>query len=474
MTGTYEVFGKLALVHGISQPPADAKKSQGISLAIEGDRIADIGPTAEMRRRHKFAGSIGSETAILCPGFVDAHMHSFQIATRGLTGGSSLLEWLKRYIWKWEGSMTREQARACANLAYLEMLQSGTTSFVDYTSVRFADEAFGAARDIGLRGTIGKTMMDRNSPPDLEEDTDASLRETESLIRKWHGSEGGRLRACITPRFSLTSTDALLDGCRGLLERYGRSGVIFTTHAHESRAELAAEKKSSGMGAVRRLGRAGLLGRRSLLAHCVWLTPSDIGLLARSGTNAALCPGSNMMLASGVAPFARMSKAGIAMGLGSDMGAYYSLSMFDQMRLCALMQKVSTLDASAIGHGQVLRMASEGGAKAAGLGLVPTRVPTRSGAPGKVESIGAGTLSIGAKADIVVLDGKGTGFVPENDIPAQIVYSGSPASVVTVICDGRVLMRDGEVLSADSGRIRERASEILLFSAVSKRSRARK
>jgi len=116
----YEVFGGLAVL------PEGVKRD--ISLAVENDRIFDVGPTKELRKRHKFDDSIGSSASILCPGFVDSHMHSFQIATRGLASDKSLLDWLKRYIWKWEGEMGKEQAKACAELAYLEMLKSGVTT----------------------------------------------------------------------------------------------------------------------------------------------------------------------------------------------------------------------------------------------------------------------------------------------------------------------------------------------------------
>jgi 5-methylthioadenosine/S-adenosylhomocysteine deaminase len=362
---------------------------------------------------------------------VDAHMHSFQIATRGLTSDKGLLDWLKKYIWRWEGEMIAGDARACAELAYLELLRSGVTAFADYTSVRHTSEAFSAARRFGLRGNIGKTLMDRASPPELQEDTDKALRDTESLIRKWHMKEGGRLRYNITPRFGITCTDGLLRGCGRLAGKYG---TLFTTHANESMFEVQKDRKNYGKSSVAHLHELGLLGPKALLVHCVWLDAKDWGILRRTGTKVAHCPGSNMMLASGCAEVGRMLKAGITVGLGSDMGAYYSLSLFDQMRLSVLMRKAASLDPVAFDHNRAFSLATKGGAECLGL-----------------ES---GALARGMKADVTVLSG---GFHPPNDIVSQIVYCGSPADVESVVCDGKVLMRDGKVLVVNEEKVLARA-----------------
>lgn len=421
-----EIFGGSAIL------PYGIRK--GVSLAVEKNVILDVGPTEKMRKKYKFSDSIGSESAVICPGFVDTHMHSFQIATRGLTSDKSLLDWLKRYIWKWEGMMDAKDARACAELAYLELIRSGVTSFVDYTSVRHTEEAFKAAKKSGLRANIGKTLMDRASPPELQESTDKALRDTESLIRKWHMKENGRLRYNITPRFGITCTDELLEGCRELSSRYG---TLFTTHANESRFEVEADRKNYGSSSIRHFHKLGLLGKRTLLAHCVWLDDGELGLLRDSKTKVAHCPGSNMMLASGCAQVGRMLKDNITVGLGSDMGAYYNLSMFDQMRLSVLLQKVTRLDPVAFDHQKAFALATKGGADAL--------------------SLDAGALEKGKRADVALLSGKRMAFSPRNDLIAQIVYCASPADVESVVCDGRILMRDGKVLVFNEKKVLEQA-----------------
>ncbi len=432
MKGLLEVFGGWAIT------PQGIRKN--ISMAVENDKIVDMGKTEELRKKYKFSKTVGSKRMIISPGFVDAHLHSYQIATKGLTSDKSLLDWLKKYIWKWEGSITRETARACARLAYLQLLRSGVTTFVDYTSVKHVDEPFRAAKEFGLRGNIGKTLMDRNSPKELQETTDEALKDTERLIRKYHGTENNRLRYMITPRFGITCTDELLRECKKLSGKYK---VMVTTHAHENKDEIKADKENYGTTAVKHFSRLGLLGPNLLLVHCVWLTPEEMNLIAKTRTKVVHCPGSNMMLASGVADIPAMLKKKITIALGSDMAAYYNMSIFDQMRLACLLQKVKTGNPLALRYYDAFRFATSGGAGAVGLGRE------------------TGSLVPGKKADIVLLTTDHPAFVPLNDVLGQVVYSDFPSAVDTVICDGKILKENGKVVVADEPEILGKANEVL-------------
>jgi len=428
----YEIFGAYAITKkGVEKD---------ISLAIQNDRIIDIGPSKEIRGKYRFSDSIGERSMIISPSFIDAHMHSFQVATKGLTSDKSLLDWLKKYIWRWEGSLTPKTARACARLSYLELLKSGVTTFVDYTSVHHTDQAFLAAQEFGMRGNIGKTLMDRNSPLELQETTDEAVKDTERLIRRFHCSEKGRLRYMIIPRFGITCTDELLTECKTLSKKHD---AMITTHAHESRFEVATDKKNYKASAIRHFHKLGLLGANLLLAHCVWLDKNEMDLLAKTKTGVAHCPGSNMMLASGIADTPKMLGRGLNIGLGSDMGAYYNLSMFDQMRLSVMIQKTKSLDPNALTHKQAFDFATSGGAKAVGLGRQ------------------TGVLEIGKKADIILIRTKNVAFSPMNDIIAQLVYSASPSCVDTVICDGKVLMKDKVIMVANEEEIIADSKEVL-------------
>lgn len=425
----YEVFGGWAIT------PQGIKKD--ISLAIEKDRIADMGNTKDMRKKYKFSKSVGSKKMIISPSFVDAHMHSSQIATKGLTSDKSLLDWLKKYIWKWEGSLTKEAARVCAQLAYLQLIRSGVTTFVDYTSVKHVDETFKVAKEFGMRGNIGKTLMDRNSPKELQESTDQALKDTERLIRKYHNT--ANLRYFITPRFGISCTDELLKECKKLSRKYK---VMITTHAHENKHEVKTDKKNYGVSAIKHFNKLGLLGPDLLLVHCVWLTPEEMNLLAKTRTKVVHCPGSNAMLASGIADIPAMIKKNITVSLGSDMAAYYNMSIFDQMRLACLLQKVKTGNPLALRYWDAFKFATIGGAKAVGL------KETGSLAPGK-------------KADITLITTDNPAFVPLNSVLGQLVYSDFPSAVDTVICNGKILKKNGKVIVADEAKILKKASDML-------------
>lgn len=431
MKRMYEVWGRWIVT------PSGVKENW--SLAVEGGRIVDIGKRREIRKKYKFSDSLGGEDRLVCPGFVDTHMHSYQVATKGLTPDMTLLEWLKKYIWRWEGALTKERARACAEVTYLQMIRSGTTSFSDFTAVHHVEEAFRVAERFGLRGMIGKTLMDRNSPPEQVEDTDFALRESEKLLRKWNGKAGGRLRYALTPRFALTCTDELLSGAGEMANKYG---VFFRTHTDENTLERKGDMKLYGEGSVRHFEKLGILNERTLLAHCIWCTEKELRLLKKRKVKVAHCPGSNMFLASGVADVPKMLRMGITVGLGTDVAAYYNFSMMEQMRLACLLQKVHRRDPHAMEHTQAFAMGTWMGAQALGMDYT-------------------GKLARGMKADILLLSTNHLAFSPMNDPISQIVYSAFPSAVDTTICDGKVLMRERKVLVANSHLIVKKAREVL-------------
>ncbi|MFH1785351.1 MAG: amidohydrolase family protein [Candidatus Micrarchaeota archaeon] len=398
----YEICGGWAIL------PNGIKK--GISVAVEGDRIIDIGKTTEIRKKYKFSNSIGSDKYVISPGFVDSHLHSFQVAMRNKPTNKGLLPWLKKYIWKWEGEMTKKDAEKCARISYKELIENGVTSFVDYTSVRHTDEAFKVAKKFGLRATIGKTMMDRNSPSELIEDTDQSLIETEKLIKKWHGKEKGRLRYAVTPRFGITCSDDLLIEAIKLSKKYK---TMITTHAHENKDEMDFDKKNYKKSAIKHFHDIGFLGDNTILAHSIHLSNDEMRRIAKTKTKISHCPGSNLALRSGYAPIPEMRKLGIDIGLGSDVAAYNNFSPFDQMRLSIKIQK---LRGKKLNEHDAYMLATLGGANAIGLG---TEI---------------GSLEKGKKADIVLLE------VDSRDTIPYIVRYGKNKMVKKVIIDGKLVL----------------------------------
>ncbi|MCX6777323.1 MAG: amidohydrolase [Candidatus Micrarchaeota archaeon] len=426
------------------------KLTKNAAVVFENDKIIDIGPSDEVKGRHALDIVIDAKEKLVIPGFVDAHMHSFQVGTKGLTTDVSLLDWLEKYVFPWEEKLDAVTARACAELSYLQMIKCGTTCFADFTSVHFAEEAFEAAKKFGLRGDIGKTMMDINTPKGLMEDTGESLKETEELIVKYNNTENGRIRYRITPRFDLACSDDLFEGCKKLSEKYG---VGIQTHVQESMTEVEYEKRKYGVTAVEHLNLLGLLNDKTLLIHCIWLKESELKLLTRTGAKAVHTPGSNMMLASGVSFLPKYSeetltligpkREGPVVGLGTDVGAYYSFSMIEQMRLACLLQKIHTLNPSALDYTDAFYMATLGGATALN------------------REKETGSIEVGKKADIVLLDKKSLGFVPDNYPLAQLVYAAESDCVDTVIVDGKTLMENREVKVVNEAEIVAKVKEVL-------------
>lgn len=378
------------------------------------------------------------------PGLVQSHVHMCQTLARGRADNLELLDWLSRVVWPYEAALSREDTAASARLACVELLTGGTTAILDMGTVRHTDALFEAARDTGLRATIGKAMMDDAAcPAGLRETTAESLAESARLLRDWHGRDGGRLRYAYAPRFVLSCTDDLLRET-GRVAR--AAGVRVHTHASENRREVAEVVKRRGADNIVHLHRLGLSGRDVCLAHCVWLSDEERGILRETGTHLLHCPSSNLKLGSGIAPVPELLGEGVSVSLGAD-GApcNNNLDGFLEMRLAALVHK-PRLGPRAMPASEVVRMATLGGATALGL---ETQI---------------GSLEVGKRADVIAVDLGGAHVVPTADPYSAIVYACRSTDVASVVVDGRVVVRDRVLLTADRAAVvsdaRDRAARL--------------
>ena len=403
-------------------------------VVVEGDRIAAVGPANDLRER--YPGHEERSFDILAPGLVGAHVHSVQSLGRGVADDTELLDWLFDHVLPMEEALDAEGMRLAAELGYLECLESGTTTVVDHLSVHHADEAFEAARELGIRARMGKVLMDRDSPDGLEEGTERALRDSEALIRKHHDTENGRIQYAVTPRFAVSCSEECLRGARALADAY--EGVTLHTHASENEDEIATVEKDTGMRNVHWLHEVGLTGEDVVLAHCVHTDEAEREVLADTGTHVCHCPSSNMKLASGVAPVADYLDRGINVALGNDgPPCNNTLDEFTEMRQASLLGKVSELDSTAVSAGTVLEMATVNGARAAGFERV-------------------GKLEAGWTADIVGLTTDRTRATPVHDPRSHLVVAAHGADVAFTMVDGEVRYDDGHV-GVDAAAVRERA-----------------
>ena len=376
---------------------------------------------------------------VILPGLIQAHIHLCQTLFRGLADDLPLEDWLAKRIWPLEAAHTEDSIHWSAMLGGAELLLGGTTAILDMETVRHTGAAFTALETLGLRATAGKCLMDAHSnPPSLREPTDRALQEAADLCAQWHGAAGGRLRWCYAPRFAPSCTGPLL---RAVSDLAAKDGAVIHTHAAETPVELQLVKRQTGGDEIAYLDSVGISGPRATLAHCVWATPESIHRLARQRTNIAHCPSSNLKLGSGIAPVPEMLAAGCRVGLGADGAPCNNrLDAFEEMRLAALIQK-PRLGPDTLPAGQVLEMATLGGAAALGL-----------------ESE-IGSIEVGKRADLTVVDLAGPHAQPEGaDLISRLVYSARAADVRHVLVDGNVVVRDGVLRTANLEEIAREAN----------------
>jgi guanine deaminase len=337
-------------------------------LAYDGDgRILATGSFAGVRAAHPDAVVVDASDAVLVPGLVDLHVHYPQVAVIGAMG-MTLLEWL--------ATRTLPEEVKLADTAYAEQVASafvhglarnGTTSALVFGShFPAAQEAlFAAAERSGLRITSGLVVSDRNLMGDLHTTRAAAHADSRALIERWHGR--GRLRYAVTPRFSLSCTDAMLEVC-GALCADGPRDVFFTSHVNENPAEIqaVAELFPWSRDYLDTYERFGLVGRRSVFAHDVHVSGDELTRLAAADASVAHCPSSNAFLASGIFPMQRHCDHGVRFGLGTDVGAGTGLSLFKEGLMAYHVQMVRE-GGALIGPAHLLHLATMAGAEALGL-----------------------------------------------------------------------------------------------------------
>jgi guanine deaminase len=333
-------------------------------------------------------------TRTIVPGFVDTHVHLPQFPIMGI-GTGELLDWLRNYTYPEEARFADpEHAAEVARQFFDALLANGTTTAAIYSSVHemATDIAFSTAAGKGIRAFIGKVMMDRNVPDALLEGTEESIAASVRLFEKWDGAGNGRLRYVFAPRFAGACSMELMRRVGTIAHE---RGAFIQSHLSENPGEVAwirtlfpAAASYTGV-----YEAAGLLGERSIMGHCIHLSPDEVGLLSRSKTKVAFCPYSNRTLRSGTMAYARLRDTGLNIGLGTDIAGGPSLSMIDQMD--------HAMQAANISETEALYLATLGGAKCLDLG---DRI---------------GSFEPGKDADFVVREGK---TVREVYLQGKLVY----------------------------------------------------
>ena len=395
-------------------------------IAIDGDRIGAVGAWRDVPRGSFTLTQLGDDS-LITPGFFDTHLHAPQLEMIGSYGGH-LLEWLNRYTFPTEAKFSDpKHASTIAKAFFDELLHNGTLCALIFSTIHFeaTDIFFAEAERRGFRGIIGKAMMDRNAPDALLENAHTSYDQSRELLRKWHNR--GLLRYAITPRFAPTSTPELLQGAGDLKREFPDAYVH--THISENQNEvtwvheLFPEAEYADV-----YDRYGLLGDRTVLAHGVHLTEEELDLLARRGARISHCPNSNLFLGSGLFRLHHTLNAGVIVGLGTDIGAGTTPSMFTAMADAYKVQQVQGVSLSPF---ELWYLATLGGARALSL-------------DGE-----SGSLEAGKSADFLVLNLHATPLISLRsdrasnieDLLAGLIFMGDDRVVQTATIAGREVMR---------------------------------
>ena len=352
-------------------------------LVVEDGIVVAIGPFAEI------VGSFPRETfthfpgKTIVPGFVDAHVHYPQTERIAAHGGQ-LLDWLDRHIFPAETAFAyRDHADAIAVFFLDELLRNGTTSALVYATVHpeSVDALFEAALARDMRIVSGKVLMDQGAPDGLRDTVETGRADSEALIAKWRGR--GRLRYAVTPRFALTSTDAQLVSAGELVAAH--PDVLMHTHLAENLGEVAAvtARFTSAKDYLDVYDRFGLVGDRSVFAHCIQMDDDAFARMGVKGAHAAFCPTSNLFLGSGLFDLEKACAHGVGVGIGTDIGAGTSFSLLHTLGEA---YKVGQMRGVSLDPFRALHLATVGGARALGI----------------ADRVGA--LKVGQEADFAVLD----------------------------------------------------------------------
>jgi len=405
-------------------------------LTISGNTIDYIGK--DKKDSISAEKELDAEGGLILPGLINGHTHAAMTLFRGLADDLPLMDWLHNYIFPAEGKMDGDFVRVGTLLACAEMIMSGTTTFCDM--YLFEEEVARAAKKAGVRCLVGEVLYDFPSPN--YGIIEKGFIYTEGLIERW--KEDPLINIAVEPHSLFTCGVELLLKANDLALR---KGVPLILHLSESKDELEGVEERFGKRPAQHLEDLGLLGPHLILDHCVHVSESEIELLAEHKVSVVHNPESNMKLASGIAPVPEMIAKGITVGLGTDgCASNNNLDLFGEMDMAAKLHKAHKLDPTVMDAQTLIKMATIDGARALGLEKI------------------TGSLEVGKRADLIVIDLNRPHLIPMYNPYSQLVYAASGHDVKHSIIDGNLVMEDRRLSTLDvediMGRSREKSNMV--------------
>jgi 5-methylthioadenosine/S-adenosylhomocysteine deaminase len=405
---------------------------QDAGIAVSGGRILAVGSSKDLTSRYTARQRVNASGKTIIPGLINGHTHIPMTLFRGLADDLDLQDWLTKYIFPAEAkNVSEEFVRVGTRLGLAEMIRGGTTTYCDmyYFEDAIADETAKA----GVRGVLGETLIDF---PVADNKTNAeAMAYVERFVQKWKGND--LIVPAIAPHAPYTVSEEHLKAVRAFSDR---TGAPIVTHISETKREVDDSLKAKGASPVVYLQRIGFLNDRVIAAHMVWPSAAEIEILKRAGVGVVHNPQSNMKLASGVAPVPKMMSAGVRVGLGTDGAASNNdLSMWEEMDTAAKLHKVFSGDPKVMSAEQAFELATIRGAEALHMEKE------------------IGSIELGKRADVVIVNRDSLNQIPFYNIYSDLVYATKASDVETVIINGKIVMRDRRLLTLDEAAIKEGA-----------------
>ena len=409
------------------------------AVAIRGDSIVAVGAAATLANQFTATDTIDCQGQAIIPGLVNSHTHVPMTLLRGLNDDLRLDVWLG-YLMPLEREFVNpEFVKLGTQIACAEMIRSGITTFADM--YYFESDIAEATAEAGLRALLGQTILIFPAPDaDTYEDALVLCRR---FIEKWNGHP--LVQPAVAPHAWYTATPDLMRACADLARGYN---VPLHTHVSETALEVENCRAQNTSPVVPWIQKHGLLDTKLLAAHCVHLDKGEMNALKKAGAGVAHCPTSNLKLASGIAQVGEMVKMGLNVGVGTDGPASNNdLDMFEEMRLAALLAKTKTGDPTTLPAREAMQLATIGGARAVHMAHL------------------TGSLEVGKRADVAIVDMTGTHNWPQfNNNPdavySRLIYAAKSTDVAHVMCNGQWLMRGRDLLTIDEATAKIQAAAV--------------
>jgi 5-methylthioadenosine/S-adenosylhomocysteine deaminase len=412
------------------------------AMAVKDGKVEEVGPREQVALSYPYAEHIRWEGCAIVPGTVNAHAHSFQSLLRGMAIDKPFLEWRDQALYKHTPLLDEEAIYTGALFAFAEMLRSGVTTVADFFYVHGGgtdnDEAvIRAAKDLGIRLTLARTMYDWPGAPEAYRERIAqATQNTLSLAKRYQGDPTISIHPA--PHSPHAASPEMIRAGHKLAKELA---TPYHIHVAEEMFEVQETLRDYGLRPVHYLDSLGVLDDSMIAIHLVHLDDSEVRLLGERGCSLAYCPSSNMFLADGVTRIPNLMNSGVKIALGTDGGCSNNrLSVFEEMRMCALLQKVARMDGTCISADQVFRMGTANG--------------------GEILRAATGRLAPGAHADFIALDTHDFSLTPKVELFANTVYSMQPTAVSKVVVAGKLVYEDGEFTAVNARSIVRRVNRL--------------